>query len=67
MSESHENMASSADILLPSSDVMNKAGMCGTSIEYVTSDPFLFFIVKEQNKMAASRGAHIVDEKVLLL
>ena len=60
-------MASGADISLPSTDVMKKAGMCGTSIEYVTSDPFLFFIGKEQNNMAASRGAHIVDKKVLLL
>ena len=52
-----------SQLLLPSflqsvliSDVINKAGMCGGSVEYVASNLILLFINKDRSNKAAAGG-----------
>ena len=46
--------------------VMNKAGICGKSIDYIMGQPFLFFTGKESANMAVLSGVQICIKLVLL-
>ena len=62
MFKSHENTAVDAVILCLAvciSDIRNKAGVCGTSVLYIMSQPCSEFIGQEQTNTAVPREAQI--------
>ena len=44
-------------------DIMNRSGMCSTSVIYIMTQPFLLFIGKEWTNMAVPRGVWIWSTK----
>ena len=54
---------SAATLCLVVCDVMNKAIMCGRSVCYAMSQPFLPFITEEHTNMAVTQGAQFQCKK----
>lgn len=64
MFEKCKNTAmSAATLCLVVCDVMNKAIMCGRSVCYAMSQPFLPFITEEHTNMAVTQGAQFQCKK----